>query len=332
MPTRPLTIWAVSDGRAGIQNQVLGLAEAVQRLTPADIFVKRIKYRLAFDWLPVALKLAPDAMLAKESDNLAAPWPDIWIGAGRATLPHAMRMRKRSGGKTLVVQLQDPAVDLTAFDLVIAPEHDGLSGANVLSLTGSTHRVTAERLKAESHAFSGVLEGHARPYVTALIGGNSKAHALSAERAHALATQVKDAVLAIGGTLLLTFSRRPPTDARAAFTAAIEGVPMIAHGNDGANPYFAFLNAADFILVTEDSVNMAVEAAATGSPVYILSLDHRKSGRKFLHFHKGLRENGIARPFDGRLESWAYSPLVETERAAKAVLERLSNRGRDATG
>ena len=32
----PLAIWVVSDGRAGIENQALGLAEAVQRLTPAE--------------------------------------------------------------------------------------------------------------------------------------------------------------------------------------------------------------------------------------------------------------------------------------------------------
>ena len=32
-----LTIWAVSDGRAGIEAQALGLAEAVARLRPAEI-------------------------------------------------------------------------------------------------------------------------------------------------------------------------------------------------------------------------------------------------------------------------------------------------------
>ena len=40
-----LTIWAVSDGRVGIEAQVLGLAEAVARLRPADIVVKRMGWR-----------------------------------------------------------------------------------------------------------------------------------------------------------------------------------------------------------------------------------------------------------------------------------------------
>ena len=38
----PLTIWAVSDGRVGIEAQVLGLAEAVARRRPAQIVVKRV--------------------------------------------------------------------------------------------------------------------------------------------------------------------------------------------------------------------------------------------------------------------------------------------------
>ena len=50
--SRALTIWVVSDGRAGIENQALGLAEAVERLTPAEIAVKHIRWRPLFDRLP----------------------------------------------------------------------------------------------------------------------------------------------------------------------------------------------------------------------------------------------------------------------------------------
>jgi hypothetical protein len=34
-PAEPLSVWAVSDGRAGIENQALGLAEAIARRAPA---------------------------------------------------------------------------------------------------------------------------------------------------------------------------------------------------------------------------------------------------------------------------------------------------------
>ena len=55
--TTPRLIWAVSDGRAGIDNQVLGLAEAVARQiatdgSPAQIVHKQIGWKAPFDPLP----------------------------------------------------------------------------------------------------------------------------------------------------------------------------------------------------------------------------------------------------------------------------------------
>jgi mitochondrial fission protein ELM1 len=39
-----------------------------------------------------------------------------------------------SGGKTFVVQTQDPRAPLDRFDLVIPPQHDGLTGPNVFPI------------------------------------------------------------------------------------------------------------------------------------------------------------------------------------------------------
>ena len=325
---RKLTIWAVSDGRAGIENQVLGLAEAVARLVPADIIVKRLHYAPLFDRWPTALKLCPDAMLSADSDRIAPPWPDIWIGAGRATLPHAVRLRQRSGGKTMVVQLQDPKSSLAAFDLVIAPEHDQVHGDNVMPLIGSTHRTTPERLAAEYAPWQARLDPLPHPRVTVLIGGKSKSHDLSSQRARILADQIRQAVG--HGSLLLTLSRRTPSAAQAIFRDVLGDLPgLIFDGQAGtpdSNPYFAFLHAADHILVTEDSVNMAVEAAATGKPVYRLPMDRLRPVGKFAQFDDALRARGIARPFVGVLDTWTYPPLDETARAAQKVVDLFTKR------
>jgi mitochondrial fission protein ELM1 len=327
-PSQPLTIWAVSDGRAGIENQVLGLAEAIARLTPAKIVTKHIHYAPAFAKWPTALRLVPDAMLSGDSDPLKAPYPDIWIAAGRATLPHSRRMRRRAHGKTLVVQLQDPKADLKAFDLVIAPEHDGLNAAHVLSLLGSTNRIAPEKLEAAYAQWRGRIEAFQRPYVTALIGGPSKAYDLSPDRAAALALQVKLAVQEAGGTLLMTVSRRTPAAAQAVFHDILKDVPGLFFDGTGENPYFAFLQAADHILVTEDSVNMTTEAAATGKPIQVLAMDRIKSKAKFHDFHDTLQARGITRPFSGHLENWDYVPLNETGRAAQHVLEVFAEKQR----
>ncbi len=326
MTSAPLTIWAVSDGRAGIENQALGLAEAIARLTPAEVVVKRIHYSALFDRWPTALKILPDAMLRRDSDRLSAPYPDIWIAAGRASLPHSLRMRKRSHGHTFVVQLQNPKIDLAPFDLVIAPEHDGLVGDNVLPLLGSTNRVTIERMTDEYQPWHDRICALHGPRIAALIGGKSKAYDLSPDRATALALQIKLAVAESGGSLMLTLSRRTPDAVRAVFRDVLKGTPGIIYDGEGDNPYFAFLHAADHILVTEDSVNMATEAAATGKPVHILALDRTKPGRKFETFHKNLRMHGIAHAFSGHLDTWTYVPLNETARAARHVLQTFAQR------
>lgn len=323
--TRPLSIWVVSDGRIGMENQALGLAEAIQRLAPAQITVKRVRWRSLFDKLPSALKTP--AMLDPSSDAIAPAsgeaWPDVWVATGRATLPLSAQVRRRSGGKTLVVQTQDPRWMLDAYDLVVAPAHDGVSGPNVLSITGSPHRVTPARLAEGGAAFEAALAPLPRPRVAALIGGRSAAFDLTEARALALADQIAAAVLNARGSLMLTFSRRTPDAAKAAMTTRLNALPGLIWDGSGPNPYFTFLHFADHVLVTEDSANMAAEAASTGKPVHILPMIALKPPGKFARLHADLRQRGAARPFDGTLESWTYEPLAETERAARAVLDRI---------
>lgn len=323
--TAPLSIWVVSDGRAGMENQALGLAEAVQRLTPAEITVKRIRWRKAFDKLPSALKAG--WMLDPSSDPVepgpGETWPDLWIATGRAALPLSAKARARSGGRTFVVQTQDPRWKTGAYDLVVAPAHDALTGPNVLSISGSPHRVTRARLAEGAAAFEAALSPLPRPRVAALIGGRSMAFDLPEGHAAELADRIADAVAVADGSLMLTFSRRTPEAAKQVMTARLAGLPGLIWNGTGANPYFAFLHFADHVLVTEDSANMAAEAASTGTPVHILPMIPLKPAGKFARLHADLRERGAARPFAGSLDGWAYEPLDETGRAARAVLERM---------
>jgi mitochondrial fission protein ELM1 len=318
----PLSIWVVSDGRTGIENQALGLAEAVQRLTPAEITVKHVRWRPLFDRLPSGLKTP--AMLA--SAPLAAPWPDLWIATGRATLPLSTRIKRWSGGKTFVVQTQDPRWANSRYDLIVAPAHDGLSGDNVFEITGSPHRITPDRIAQAAPAFAARIAPLPRPRVAVLIGGRSKAFDLTQAHAADLADQIAEAVHASGGSLLLTFSRRTPDAAKAVMTDRLSGLPGWIWNGAGDNPLFGFLHFADHILVTEDSANMAAEAASTGKPVHILPMVALRSGDKFARLHDDLAERGATRPFDGTLDGWTYAPLAETQRAARAVLEAMGAR------
>ncbi|MGQ2990144.1 MAG: mitochondrial fission ELM1 family protein [Brevundimonas sp.] len=326
----PLRIQVVSDGRAGIENQALGLAEAVQRLTPAEIAIKRVRWRPVFDRLPSALKAlwmldpAADDPFPAEGEV----WPDLWIATGRASLPLSLRARRLSGGRTCVVQTQDPRLNPNRFDMVVAPAHDGLSGDNVFEITGSPHRITPEVLAGGATAFAERLGALPRPRVAVMIGGRSAAFDLTADHAAALAERIATAIASTRGSLMLTFSRRTPEAAKAAMKTRLAALPGLIWDGSGDNPLFAFLHYADHVLVTEDSANMATEAAATGKPVHILPMVPLKPPGKFARLHADLQSLSAARSFDGTLETWTYAPLNETERAAKAVLEAMAARGR----
>ena len=86
------------------------------------------------------------------------------------------------------------------------------------------------------------------------------------------------------------------------------------------------LGAADHVFVTADSVNMATEAAGDGK-----ARPHprrRRRAGKLERFHQSLARRGCARPFTGRLETWTYPPLLETDRVAAAVLTAWAARAK----
>jgi len=320
----PITIWAISDGRAGIEAQAVGLAEAVARQVPATIVVKRVGWSGRIGRLPWWANWLPRRWLTTES-GIEAPWPDLWIAAGRATLPLSIRAKRWSAGKTYVVQIQDPRVPAHMFDLVIPPKHDRMTGDNVLPITGSPHRVTAARLDSEYAIFKDRIDDLPRPRVAVLLGGKSRAFDLSAVRAAEMAHQIQLPLEQEGGSLLMTFSRRTPDQAKALLTARLRHLPGMIWDGEGANPYFAFLAAADYILVTEDSTNMATEAASTGKPVFILKMDG--TSLKFRLFHQELEGMGAARPYGGAFHGWTYEPVDETGRAAAEIVARMDGRG-----
>jgi mitochondrial fission protein ELM1 len=313
----------VSDGRAGIEAQVVGLANAIARQRPAQVVVKRIGWKSWFGRLPWWLLPVPRRLLTPQSD-IAPPWPDIWVAAGRATLPLSIRMRGWSGRKSYVVQIQDPRMPPRLFDLVVPPKHDRLEGENVFPITGSPGRVNAERLTQDLARFGGGLDGLPRPRVAVIIGGKSKAHDLSPERAAAMARDIELPVVQEGGSVMVSFTRRTPERAKAILEARLKTLPGVVWNGEGDNPYFAYLAAADYILVTEDSTNLATDAASTGKPVFVMKMDG--DSLKLRLFHEDLERLGAARPFGGAFHSWTYAPLAETERAAAEVLRRYDAR------
>ncbi len=304
-PPSSLVCWVVSDGRRGIENQALGLAEAVAaQLADRDT------------------RLQIGTVTARKDGSVALPDcgpPALWIGCGRAAIKLAARHRSIFPG-CFFVYVQDPRTRHGDFDLILAPAHDRLVQPNAISMIGSPNRISAAALTAGRTAFASEINALPGPRAAILIGGDSKRFRLTPRIADYLIGRIED-LLALDISLMITLSRRTPKAlAKRLATTLAERDRVWLFDGEGENPYFAFLAAADWIFVTEESTNMLVEASATGKPVYALPMDG--AAGKFTRLHAALDGVGALRPWLGRLETWSYPPLAETARAASLLIDR----------
>jgi len=125
-------IWRLRDGRAGHENQVVGLSESIARTCPVqscDIYLNR-SLRGVKSLIPNRLSFAR---------NL--PAPDLLIGAGHSTHLPLLTFQKRFGGKTVVIM--KPSLPTALFDLCLIPAHDNLmfQRGNVVRTEGSLNRI-----------------------------------------------------------------------------------------------------------------------------------------------------------------------------------------------
>jgi mitochondrial fission protein ELM1 len=262
-----------------------------------------------------------------QGDPIAPPWPDVLIATGRASIPAALYVRRMSravGKPTLTVQLQNPVIDPSRFDLVVVPRHDGLSGPNVMTTRGALHRVTAQMLRREMEKFLPQFSKLPAPRIAILIGGSNAVYQLTPREMTPLAAQLADLIKTQGGSLMITPSRRTGAENLAILQNALRDVPAYIWDGAGDNPYYAMLAAADAIIVTCDSVNMVSEACTTGKPVYVIDLPGGSD--KFRRFHQAMRDDGMTRLFAGKIERWSYPPLDDVRQVAKRIKAMMGNK------
>ena len=312
------TCWVASDGKIGIDNQCIGLGEALGYTPVVKHVSLRAPWKQLFPFVPLPLGKA-----FTPGDVLAAPWPDLLITGGRTGAAIALHVKQASGGRTVTVQVQNPHVSPSRFDAMIVGEHDHVSGPNVLAIKGALNRVTPQKI-AEGMAKFPELAKLPNPRLAVLIGGTNRCYSFEKADAEKLAAQLA-ALAASGNGVMVTASRRTGEENERILRAALTGPNCYFWDNTGENPYFAMLGYADVILPTVDSISMVSEAATTGKPVQVVKLTGGDS--KFRAFHRLLQDSGVTRPFDGKLEEWSYPALDDTAKAAamvRPILERAA--------
>ncbi|HLM54348.1 MAG TPA: mitochondrial fission ELM1 family protein [Pseudoxanthomonas sp.] len=312
-------LWTLTDGHAGNRRQATALAEALG-LGPAREWI--VRPPAPWRWLaPRRLPGAACALGDALSDALgAAPGqPALAIGCGRQAAL-ATRLLRERGSRS--VQILDPRIDPAHWDAVIAPEHDGLDGPNVITLAGSLTPVDDAWL-ADARARFAAFAALPSPRTALLLGGDSAHARFDLEAFDLLAARLHSALERDGGSVLATTSRRTPRpviDALRVRHARLPGLAWCGE-DDRPNPYAGLLGWADRIVCTPDSVNMVSEACATRAPVYVFD-PAGVSGRP-ARFIGSLLRRGRIRAMDAALAPFEVQPLRETARVAAQVRDRL---------
>ncbi len=308
-PFTPRTL-IITNGNQGSDAQAIGLTQALG-----------VKARLRHVHLPPLFAAlapwgpAPPRLVGLRGKLFRPPWPELLIAVGRHAMPFAQAVRRAAGGATFAVALQDPKTPLGWWDLIWAPAHDGLTGENVVVTLTSPHRLTPQRLTAAAEELAGDLANLPRPRIAVLVGGPNGAFTFGMKEAAALFAKLD--ALAPAGAFLITTSRRTDPSVRSMTKDWADQRPSRIWNGGEPNPYLGFLGAADAIVVTADSVNMAGEAASTGKPVYLFDLPGK--GEKFRRFHAALAETGALRPLEGAFAPWTYPAIDANREIAEAV-------------
>jgi len=314
--------WAITDEAAGNQRQALALAGALG--LPVRHLV--LEPRPPWSWFAPRLLVGGRlALPAAQRELFAPPWPRVAVGCGRAAALFTRLLRPLSGGACHTVQILDPRIDPAHWDTVIAPRHDGLQGANVLTPLGSLHPIDEAWLADARLAFHEFGE-LPQPRVGVLLGGPRKGIALDPEYGEALIRHLLADQAAHGGSVLVTASRRTPPALFNVVRDALRDIPGLCWGStrDGPNPYPGILGWADRLVVTPDSVNMLSEASAVGCPVGTLVLAPLPA--KIARFHRNLREAGLLGEIGDDIRE-GHEPLRETAALARVIAGQMSRHG-----
>jgi mitochondrial fission protein ELM1 len=262
------TVWTLLGQKAGDNNQVLALAEALGW----GWIEKHLQY-IAPELIPNRLlKVTLAGLKRARSDELAPPWPDLVISAGRRNEPVARWIRKQAAGHCRLVHIGRPWARPKHFDLIVTtPQYDLPKTSNVLYNELPLHRVDQQKLAAAAQRWRPEFAHLPQPWLAVLVGGNSSLSQFTTAGLRYLAKTANAIAASKSGALLLTTSARSPKGSLDVMRNEITVPALYFDYNDSAsdNPYFGFLALADSFIVSAESVSMLTESCATGKPVYL---------------------------------------------------------------
>ena len=304
----------LTEGMHGMISQVEGLAKAL------DLDFIHEKIELNNFWKLIPPKITPSKSFVFKN-NMEHEF-NIVISCGRKSVIPSIYLKKKFKKKIINIHIQDPKVSLTNFDFVVAPEHDGLIGKNVISTKGAIHYLRENELDENISYLKPKIKKE--KIVTLVVGGPNKYYDYKLSLVEEIFSKIKQNFINNDYQLIFIPSMRTPKNVIDQAKNYFDNDQIIITEID-KKAYLSSLRLADHIVVTCDSTSMISEAAITGKPIYVAQMPHIKNNYRFKKFFEMFRKLNITKDLSDNLEVWKYEKLNETDRISGYIKSKLKD-------
>jgi mitochondrial fission protein ELM1 len=217
--------------------------------------------------------------------------------------------------KIKTIHIQNPGVSIKHFDLLIIPEHDQVTGSNIIQTKGALNFFDYSELENKYE----YLRQNNEKTILLMVGGKNKRYTPQSIDYLDLSMKVISTIKNTNGKLLLSVSRRTPQKAirilDKLFSKSLNNYEILYTSKN--NPYPDILKSIDYGIVTSDSVNMISEIATTPIPVFIYKFP--KESGKILDFLDDLESLGIIKILHNKLFTYKKTKLNTNKDTALKV-------------
>ncbi len=304
----------LTEGMHGMISQVEGLAKALN----LEFIHEKIELNSFWKLIPPSLTPVKKFVF---KNNIKKDF-NIVISCGRKSVIPSIYLKKKYKDKIMNIHIQDPKVSLKNFDFIVAPEHDGLEGKNVLKSKGAIHYLRESELEEnKSYLISRVNK---KKLVTFVVGGPNKYYDYKDELIDNIFFKIKNNFIKKGFQLILIPSMRTPKKVIEKAKNYFDKSQIVINDVD-KKAYLSSLKLADYIVVTCDSTSMISEAAITGKPIYVAQMPSVKRNYRFEKFFELFKSLNIIKDLHNSLDDWKYKKLNETNKISGYIKEKLKN-------
>jgi uncharacterized protein len=304
----------LTQGMHGMISQVEGLAKAL------DIDFTHHTVEINNFWKVIPPKLTP--ISGSVYKKIAHFDFDVIISCGRKSVIPSIHLKNISNKKVFNIHIQDPKVNLSHFDFIVAPEHDSINGENVIRTKGAIHYLTENEINKNKDYLSSFIKRDERKIWALVMGGPTKHYEYSSENIKGIFEKLSNLNKQKNFRLVVIPSMRTPKNI-IQYAKDYFGENHTVIETVDKKAYLSALAISEKIVVTCDSSSMISEAALTGKPIYVANISPKKNDKRFQKFRNLFRELNIIRNLGEEVEIWNYQKLDETNRVANIIKEKI---------